>query len=441
MILRIGSLTWTKEELCRHILITGDTGSGKTTSGFQPILLQITRNVPNWGGLVLGVKGDEHRFITELAHAHNRENDLIHLEVRPPDSSTKWTPPHRYNLLSDRSIPWMTHAKIIVDIASSVTEGSQHAFFKPMAQISLSNAFELLDLLAQPVTITRAYELLTSRPVSERAIRSLQGRAQTVQIQKLTEFFDSTFTKAKAHEQREAVEGTLKTYLGFFLNSDVAAVFSSDEPNTFNFSDLDRGAIISITMPQTLATERRYVQTYLKILFYFHVLRRFDLDSSERDSKNLLLLIADEFQDLVTAAEDGISDHKTVDRIRAAGACIIAGMQSEISADPAITEKKRKVFSLNVRTRLIFRAADLEGATLSADFIGKKRIWKKTISSKPGSLARTISRRKEQEHYIHPTQLLRLPDHTAYAVHPSKRYIRKQIAPVDGEGKVFPWYR
>lgn len=398
VILRIGSLTWTEEELCRHFLITGDTGSGKTTSGFQPILIQLTRNIPNWGGLVLGVKGDEHRFVTELAKAHGRGDDLIHLEVRPPDCTTKWTPPHRYNLLSDRSIPWTTHAKAIVDIASSVTEGSKHAFFHTMAQIALANAFELLDHLSQPVTITRAYDLLTTQLVSERALRSLKNHSITPEIQRLIDFFESTFTKAKAHEQREAVEGTLKTYLGFFLNPDVAAVFSSDKPNTFNFSDLDRGSILSITMPQTLATERRYVQTYLKILFYFHVLRRFDISPSERNNKNLLLLIADEFQDLVTATEDGISDHKTVDRIRSAGACIIAGMQSEISADPAISEKKRKVLSLNMRSRLIFRAADMEGATLSADFIGKKRISKKTISSKTGSLTRTISRRQEQEH-------------------------------------------
>jgi len=55
VILRFGSLTWTREELCRHILITGDTGTGKTKSGMQPILVQLTRNVPDWGGLVLGV--------------------------------------------------------------------------------------------------------------------------------------------------------------------------------------------------------------------------------------------------------------------------------------------------------------------------------------------------------------------------------------------------
>jgi hypothetical protein len=32
------SYPWTENELCRHVLITGDTGCGKTTPGFNPML-------------------------------------------------------------------------------------------------------------------------------------------------------------------------------------------------------------------------------------------------------------------------------------------------------------------------------------------------------------------------------------------------------------------
>lgn len=438
VVLRIGSLTWTREEVCRHILITGDTGSGKTTSGFHPILVQLTRNEPNWGGLVLGVKGDEHRFAAELLAAHGRSHDHIHLQVRPESQSTHWQPPHRFNLLSDRSIPWMTHAKAIVDIASSMTDGHQSAFFRPMAQIALAHAFELLDALQLPVTLTRAYELLTSQETAAQALKSLKRNSPDKQS-KLIEFFESTFVQARAYEQREAVEGTIKTYLGFFLDPDVANVFSSDEPNTFSLAEIDQGAVLTITMPQRLVSERRYIQTYLKILFYFHVLRRFDKNPEERQGENLLLLVADEFQDLVTASEDGISDHKVIDRIRAAGAAIIAGMQSELSVDPVIGSTKREVFTLNMRTRLIFRASDIKGANESANFLGKRDIWKKTHSSRPLETA-TVSRRQDEEFFIKPSKLMRLPDHTAIVAHPSKRFTKVKLRPVDGNGKVYRWY-
>ena len=438
VILRIGSLTWTREEVCRHILITGDTGSGKTTSGFHPILLQLTRSEPTWGGLVLGVKGDEHRFARDLLTAHGRAHDLIHLQVRPENESTHWQPPHRFNLLSDRSIPWMTHAKALVDIASSMTDGRQSAFFRPMAQIALARAFELLDALELPVTLTRAYELLTSQETAALAVKSLK-RNPSPSHANLVEFFESTFVAAKAYEQREAIEGTIKTYLAFFLDPDVANVFSSDEPNTFSLDEIDQGAVLTITMPQRLVSERRYIQTYLKILFYFHVLRRFDKAPADRMGENLLLLVADEFQDLVTASEDGISDHKIIDRIRAASAAIIAGMQSELSADPAIGAAKREVLTLNMRSRFIFRAADLKGANESAAFLGKRDIWKKTHSSRPMETA-TISRRKDEDFFIRPAKLMRLRDHTAIIAHPSKRFQRIRLKPVDGSGKVYRWY-
>ncbi len=407
VLLRIGALTWTREELCRHVLITGDTGTGKTSSGFNPMLHQITQKAPNWGGLVLGVKGDEPQFIRDLFTQYGRKSDIIELQVRPTDASTKWKPPHRYNLLSDRSIPWMTHAKYVVDTAASMTSGRQHPFFKPMAHQALAKTFELIDEHGYPVTLSRAYEVLTSRNLAAQLIKPFKKKSATRKQQKVASFFESTLTEVQAYEQKEGIQGTIQSYLGFLLDSDVAAVFSSDEPNTFSLSELDNGGVLTLEMPQALATERRYIQTYLKILLYSHCLRRFDKPGNERLDENLLLLVADEFQDIVTASKDGISDHKIIDRIRAANAAIIAGTQSQISVDPAIGERQREVLTLNFRTRIIFKSADDICATANANFIGKKTIWKKTKSSKPFGVA-TYSRRKEQEYYIKPSKLLRL---------------------------------
>jgi hypothetical protein len=334
-------------------------------------------------------------------------------------------PAQRYNLVSDRSIPWTTHAKAIVDLASSMTEGVQHAFFKPMAQLALANAFELLDEARRPVSIARAYELITNRETAADLVRLFNRGSPTPRQKHLVEFFSTTLTQAKAHEQREAIEGTIKTYLGFFMDPDIVEVFSSDHDNTFSFSQLESGSIISVTMPQRFQTERRYIQTYLKILFYYHVLRRFDQPFKKSSERNLLLLIADEFQDLVTASEDGISDHKVIDRIRSAGAAIISGMQSEISADPAISSAKRKVLTLNMRTRLVFRAADADGALASADFIGKRKVQKTSRTSRPSS-SPSVTTSEQDEHAVKPFQLMELRDHYAVVVHPSKRFQKRK---------------
>ena len=73
-------------------------------------------------------------------------------------------------------------------------------------------------------------------------------------------------------------------------------------------------------MPQKYQTERRYVNTFLKMLFYTHVLRRFDRPKEQRKDKNLLILWADEAQRFVTSNDEGMSDYNTIDVIREANA-------------------------------------------------------------------------------------------------------------------------
>jgi hypothetical protein len=379
------------------------------------------------------VKGDEHRFVREALRMINLHHAVVILKVGPEAT-------HRYKLLSDRSLPWTTHAKAIVDTAASLTEGRQDAFFRPMAQIALSHAFEPLGCLERPVTITRAYHLLTSRPHLEEAIGHLAELPPEEEHVKLAAFFSSTFLDTQANEQREGIEGTIKTYLSFFLDPAIAEVFSSDESNTFEMSEVDNGTIIAVSMPQRYVTERRYVNTYLKTLFYYHALRRYELPKREQELKNLLMLVADEYQDIVTAAEDGLSDHKIIDRIRGARCAIVVGMQSEVSADPAIGRDKRRVLSLNFRSRLIFRAADMEGATASADFIGKKNVWKLSKSSKAFSSV-TYTKRQEEDYKIKPAKLMALKDHHAMVVHPSKPFTKRLLRPRDPDGKIPKWYR
>ena len=309
-----------------------------------------------------------------------------------------------------------------------------------MAQIALANAFQLLEEIGQPVTLTRAYHLLTTTRILSEALEQLERQEATGSRVQLSDFFHSTFVEAKAPEQREGIEGTIKTYLGFFLDPDLAEVFCSDQQNTVEIANVDAGAVIVASMPQRFVSERRYINTYLKILFLYHALRRYELPKREQEQRNQLLFVADEYQEVVTASQDGVSDHTIIDRIRGAKCAIIAGMQSEVSADPAIGRDKRRVLALNFRTRFIFRAADIEGATASADFIGKKKVLKQTRSSKAWSSV-TRSHREDEDYKLKPATLSELRDHRAVIVHPSKRFIRILLAPVDGRGRVAGWFR
>src|ERR1700677_803439 len=120
---RLGRLTWRRNQFCRGWLVTGDTGSGKTSSGINQLLHQVFKNEPTWGGLCIDEKGIYWETLSAMATHYGREHDLVHLQIRPDDTAVQWTPPYYFNLTGDRSIPFMTYAKFVVDTATSLGHG------------------------------------------------------------------------------------------------------------------------------------------------------------------------------------------------------------------------------------------------------------------------------------------------------------------------------
>ena len=53
-------------------------------------------------------------------------------------------------------------------------------------------------------------------------------------------------------------------------------------------------------MQQKFQSERLYINTILKLSYYFHALSRFDKPTEEREKANLIVLFADEGQEIIT---------------------------------------------------------------------------------------------------------------------------------------------
>jgi len=170
---KLGNLTWRRNQFCRGWLITGDTGSGKTSSGINQLAHQVFQNEKNWGGLCVDEKGVYWETLSAMAHHYGRAENLIHLQIRTDDSDLKWKPPHRFNLTGDRSIPFSTYAKFVVDTATSLGQGGDKGFFKSQAQTHIAHALELLFELHQPVTLTGAFALLSNKILLMEELRNL----------------------------------------------------------------------------------------------------------------------------------------------------------------------------------------------------------------------------------------------------------------------------
>jgi type IV secretory pathway TraG/TraD family ATPase VirD4 len=437
VVVRLTGFTWTRDDFCRGWLISGDTGSGKTRSGITRLLYQVFQNEPTWGGLCIDDKGIYWETLSQMAKHFGRQDDLILLQVRPDEAASRWQPRHTYNLTSDRSIPFNTFAKAVVDTAASLGQAGDKAFFKNQAQTHIAAALETLREIGADVTLENAYHLLLDQSDLDEAMTDLASAHQTIRRRELTEHFSNRFL-SQPPEQIGGVKETIANYLQPFITPEIAQVFCA-AANSFDFADLDRGKIICVAMPQKFQMERRYINTFLKMLFYTHALRRFDKPAEERQRDNLLILWADEVQRFVTASEDGMSDYNCIDVIREARATIVAAAQSSTSFIPPLGREKARVFTLNLRNRLIFKAADEEGAIESADFLGKKRVIKKSWGYHSGKMSRNYS--EQEEHKMKTYVLRNLPKYTAVVVHCERGHRRKLLPPLEPNGSESLWFR
>ncbi|MEO8352556.1 MAG: type IV secretion system DNA-binding domain-containing protein, partial [Chthoniobacteraceae bacterium] len=316
-------------------------------------------------------------------------------------------------------------------------QAGDKGFFKNQALTHIARALETLYEIRADVTLENAHHLLLDEKDMQEALDDLTNLYPTERRRELVDHFRNRFL-TQPPEQIGGVKETIANYLQYFLTPDVAEVFCPAE-NTFELSEIDRGKIICVSMPQKFQTERRYVNTFLKMLFYTHVLRRFDKPKDQRKDANLLILWADEAQRFVTASEDGMSDYNCVDVIREAHATIVAAAQSSTSFIPPLSRDKARVLTLNLRNRMIFKAADEEGAVESADFLGKKKTIKRSWGFSHG---RTTSNYSEQEeHKIKPYDLRSLPKHTCVLVHCERGYKRRLLPPIEPDGKICSWFQ
>lgn len=429
-------LRWKRNQFCRGWLITGDTGSGKTSSGINQLAHQVFCNEPRWGGLCIDEKGVYWETLKGIASHYGRLSDLIHVQIRPDDTNTNWTPTHRFNLTGNRTIPFNTYAKFVVDTATSLGQGGDKGFFKSQAQTHIAHALELLSELHRPVTLTGVFELLSNREQLETSVEAIGDLLPMPRRLVLQDHFNHRFLN-QPDEQLGGVRETIGNYLQYFLSPEIAEVFCNND-SSFDIGDVDSGKIVCVTMPQKFQTERRYVNTFLKLLFYNHALRRFDKSKTDRTNDNLIILWADEAQRFMTASEDGTSDYNVVDVIREAGATIIAAAQSTTSFIPPLGNDKSKVLTLNLRNRMIFRAADEQDAVQSADFLGKKRVVKRSWGHSAGKS--NVNYNEAEEHKIKPHKLRNLRDHECVLVHCERGFRRVTLPPIEANGRIANWF-
>jgi len=373
-VLRLWGLEWTRDEVCCHFFITGATGTGKTARAVVPIVHGLRSTLRNTGILAVDSKGALWRPLETMAKALGQEGDLRLIRVRPTHIPMEsWQPPLRLNLLEDRSVPWGTYAKMLIDTATAAGQRGGQAFFKESARDVITHAMQSLDLTGEAVTLDQVYDAICSSSRMSDLRGKLEKLATSDKPGRAAAELEQQYFKdfmAQPLEQRGGIIFTVANYLRAYIPPDIAQVFCSKTPN-FSLREIDEGRLVCLSVPQTYQVERKYLNLLCKQLFFLHAFRRFDLDADEMRRRNVIVLVLDEGQKTTLVSEDGFADHTTVDELREAGVCLISATQTPLSLYAAFdTETKADVFMANLRTQIHFRAADEKGAKILSEKMG-----------------------------------------------------------------------
>jgi type IV secretory pathway TraG/TraD family ATPase VirD4 len=434
-VLRIADIAWAMEDFVRGWLITGRTGSGKTLCAINTITFQIFRNVPHWGGVCLDQKGLYWEILTKMAAHFEREGDLVLLQTRPLGKDEVWQPVYTINITGNPNVPASTYAKVIVDTAVSLTGGrGQNPFFPTKAQIAIQTGFEVLRHIDAYVTIPNIHQLLLNEVYASEAIEKLMkmgGQRSNELVVALTGFFK------QPPEQLGGVQGTLSTYLEFFINPEIAQVFCANEP-TFSIDQIDAGKIVCIAMPQKFQSERLYINTILKLSYYFHALSRFDKPAPQREKDNLIVLFADEGQEIITGAESAFADHRAAGIIREARATIVLATQAYTSIHGSLDRRYADVLLLNLSNELIFTCANQDSAVIASKNIGEREAVEKTWGWAAGKPS--INYQRVIKPYFPAFKLRKLPRFTAVVRHCERPFRKRLIPPINPDGSYPKWF-
>jgi type IV secretory pathway TraG/TraD family ATPase VirD4 len=420
VVLRLWGLEWTRDEACCHFFITGGTGTGKTARAVVPVIHGLRETQPDTRVLAIDSKGALWQPMAAVARALGQEDSLRLIRVRPTDHpADRWVSPLRLNVLADRSVPWSTYAKILIDTATAAGQRGGQTFFKEAARDAITHAMQALAILGDPVTLDAVHGVLCVSEHTAALFPRLEKLAPTPQAAAADaelKFFRD-FVK-QPPEQKGGTIFTIANFLRPYTPPDIADVVCSRTPN-FSIAEVDQGRLVCLSVPQAYQVERKYLNLLFKQLFFLHAFRRFDLSPAEMHRRNLIALVLDEGQKTTLVSEDGFSDHGTVDELREAGVCLISATQTPLSLYASFeTPTKADVFMANLRTQIHFRAADEKGAKIISERMGGREVRKYSGGVSGGRTSRNWQ--PVDEPWFKPTRLLSLPFGHAVVHHPRR---------------------
>lgn len=384
-------VTLSLEEAAMNILVLGGTGSGKTTRVMQPLLAQLLAQ--DCGGLLFDVKTDVQNTAMKLSEIAHREITVI-----GPGRT-------RMNLLA--GLTPETASSFIKSVLLMGSARISDPFWIDTATELCRNTLGVLQFLPEFYSLQGLYQYIFNEDFRREVKELLEPKLSTLPdqerrvLQSYQNYYTDIYLKSNEKTQND-VNTTLAKALSPFNHPDLMDAFCTTQglqEDALNMQSVLEGTIYLVDLPLSdwgLGAKVAYMLIKLR---FFNVMQSRNTHEDWNQDRPVFFM-CDEYQELIAANKDGLSDLNFWDKSRSSKTIGIVSSQSVKSFYAALGDRDTADTILNnFRQKLCFRNEDKATLDYLNTITGQAKVIKKTTSRTKGkSIASVLSKGRDSSH-------------------------------------------
>jgi energy-coupling factor transporter ATP-binding protein EcfA2 len=368
----------------KHILIVGDTGSGKTRGGIKNLLNQVLRQ-PNTGAMIFDVKGSFKKDVAEIAGPLGRKINV----VGPGGISM--------NLLKDKTPEFVKGV-----FATILDHGTDNKFFTDSALNMIGGALSIMWAAPGLYTITTLRRVVSDDDYRKQTVEFAKAMAVAMMdpndstydpdrariVESGLEYYATDFKNAsKATNTFESIRSTVTSLISQFdRHNPLTKAFCDTTVGAFGFEELYTGGVFVLSLSLSdFKASGPFVCRFVKELFFDTVKKRADMPKDDPRRANPIVFMCDEYQAVISW-----EDSRSWDTVREYHCVGIVATQSIVQLYASLNDENRaRTILANFVQKLVFRSGDPITHKFFEDALGKSlRVETNTsISDNPLAVA------------------------------------------------------
>jgi type IV secretory pathway TraG/TraD family ATPase VirD4 len=361
-------------DAAQNILIFGGIGSGKTTRAVQPLLLQLLDQ--DSGGLIFDIKGDFKHAVLKIAGALERRITVI-------------GPEHtQMNLISGLN-PEVA-ASFLKSALLLSARGNTDSFWIDTASELCKNSLGILSFFQGRYSLSNLHAYLFDAAVREGVNDEANGKLSSLPerdsrlLKTYLSYYETIFSSFD-DKVKSGVNASVAQILSPFNHPDLVDAFCTDDRNAPLMEEVLNGTVFLVDMPLARwGLGGKVAYNFIKLRF-FNVMQKRNVEPTWNKERPVFFM-CDEFQEIVSANRDGLSDLNFWDKSRSSKCIGIISAQAVSSFYAAIgNHDVANTLIQNFRQKICFRTEDKTTIELLNHLLGRVEVERVSKQQSEGS--------------------------------------------------------